>query len=40
LSERSFDARLHARASQVFDWLSGYLDHPAEGSVTPTAAPA
>lgn len=30
LSERGFDARLQHRASRVFDWLSGYLGHPAE----------
>ena len=30
LSERGFDARLQARAGEVFDWLNRYLAHPAE----------
>lgn len=40
LSERGFESRLQNRASEVFDWLSGYLAHPAECGYTPAAMKA
>ncbi|MDB5907641.1 MAG: hypothetical protein JWP34_1755 [Massilia sp.] len=30
LSERGFDTRVQESAGKVFDWLSGYLAHPAD----------